>query len=697
MGMEYKVGASLEILGAASGLAALTGLARGMQALQARVSGLNRSLQQTRTSALAVGSAMMGLGAGVLYGLVRAGDAVARIQDSLNKVGISARMSSQQVQQLFEQARTVGLRESLAPLEVAEFMRGFAQVGIPAPALRALAVDPEILASARLLTVYGKVPGMFQAGTELAAIPHQLGEYGTTPQGIATIKRIIQEMVAAETTSPAQLAAIIRQGAYVLPTGRLLNFNATDIYNAMIAILQATGGMGGGRSGGLSGAGLQAFLGRAFPGVFGGGLLTGKSAPALAALNLTTPSGILSNLFTDGQFDFTKEVALAQRALKEAQTPGGRIAMVHRALAASEAAHNKAAIKIFAPMQAFAGQMQPGQLLTTLFYYAFGATASRIAAFVSSPAFTQQTNMIRAQERAVDPAQVIRQRQQSVYLEQVKQLNAALLNLQYDLGTQVLPMLSKTILFFDALAQKLHVFALAHPAAVQTATQLTAIASGLLILGGALRIMAVALGGFGILISPGGLVAIAVLGLGALAVYVATHWNIITSRTRILAEQFRIAFTLALRHVQQFLHDVSFGLIPGPAPAPRPLGGPGVPGIGVPGKLTPGMVIPVPTLGGGMRWGVVGSGGYFTGGQTFGSAAEAQHFQATHRGGRGAGGGVVINLHPGAVQIHGPADRHSMVDDLSRALVTALQRAGLGVSSVGGTHESPYVLGGAPA
>jgi hypothetical protein len=201
---------------------------------------------------------------------------------------------------------------------------------------------------------------------------------------------------------------------------------------------------------------------------------------------------------------------------------------------------------------------------------------------------------------------------------------------------------------------------------------------------------------FGLLFTPGGAIALAVLGLGAAAVFIVQHFNVITSATNRLAEQVRIAFNQAFKHIQQFLHDITFGLIPGPTWTP-----------GLPGSVAamPGFA-PIFGIGGAIAgYRRVGPGGVPTGPMM--TLDQMQQWAAQHPsvGAPPGGGGqriipgkqgLIINggIH---VTVQGHPDDPHTTDRMVKAVVGAIHRAGLGISAVGGTFESPYILGGSPA
>jgi hypothetical protein len=696
--MEYKVGVSLEILGIAAGLAALRQFTASMQHLQARVQSLNRSVQTMRTDLMALGAGMAGVGVGLAVGLVKAGDAAARYQNTLSIIRTSTRATTEEIGALSQAIQEHALRSSLSYQQAADLARGLAQAGVPLPALTYLMRQQDVYAAGRVLSIYGKVPSYFEAGRELAAIPHQLGVYGRTPQEQQLLMDIIRRTVLAETVSPAMLASIVRVASYVLPfSAQVLRADPRIVYDMLIASLQASGGSAAGRAGAISGAAWRALFTRIFPGVFGGGLLTGTSAPALAALGFTRVADIRSAVYKQvgGQFvlDPMKLLSVLERSFVRAQTLAGQQQMITAAWQTAIAEGNRSALKKLAPVYADVmrtrTQLEPGNFLTRLLMYALGSTGATLAAIVATPGFRQALGNIEAQTRAFTPQQIVQQRQQQVYQEQLVRLHAALQSLAITAGQYVLPALTRVVTTLTSWIQVLNTFLARHPAVAKMLATFAEIASVALMVGGGLLMFSAVLGA---LATPVGLVTAGVL---ALAAVIVRYWpQIHGAMTAMWADATRIWSQIeqTIRSVFDRILQFVRRLVPFlPLPAPTPAPGPAVPH----GYRA------VPALGGGVA-GMQRVGPHGMGVGPLlplpGPAQSAPGLQYLTRPGTApphpATGGLVVHggIH---LTVHGApgSDHQSLARQLVTAFVDELQHVGIATSVGQGTRESPHLAG----
>jgi hypothetical protein len=321
-----------------------------------------------------------------------------------------------------------------------------------------------------------------------AALAHQFGRYDA-----AGMKPIIEAAVAMSTTLPGGLRTLQGMGAYTnIKASRQLGIDPVESMVLQAAIAQTSGGKGTGR-GALSGAQFMNFLSRSMPGVFGSGLLSGKSAFSAEVIGLAK-NGV-SSIFKNGKMSIS---TLIDKLSSFTDLPTDTIISRMRAHAGML---GKKAPEELAFLNNFQKQHGPrSQLISTLFQNEYGA-ASTIAQLFSDPKFK---GLIQTIKERVASFQGI-EKLQGTFMQnlepQLQRVQTNFQTLSSTIGTQLIPVLTPLVTKTADLLAQANTFAEAHPKLIRAGTGLLALASGALVLGGAALIARAGLQGLGLMFS----------------------------------------------------------------------------------------------------------------------------------------------------------------------------------------------------
>ena len=316
--------------------------------------------------------------------------------------------------------------------------------------------------------------GPEQTAHVLSALAHQFGRYKPDQ-----MKPIIESVAALAPLLPGGVKGFAGMGGYVNILGsRLLGIDPKDLLTLQATAMQTTGGSGSGARGALSGAMIMNTLMRAIPGVFGSGLLEGKSAFALRSMGMTDAHGA-STVMENGRMKLDKFLDKLASFQDRSQTAEGRVGIAKEMMKYSFMLNKKQGeMDNFLKSVVGSGgkSIAPSELSMKLFAYAFGA-GSRVAAAMSDPSFRSQHMKLKG---AVDNAPSIEERQKELMRTLVMQqtrLGTNLNSLLAIVGDQMLPTLTKVTGAAADLVDWLRKFLSAHPSITRTLIVLTSAAS----------------------------------------------------------------------------------------------------------------------------------------------------------------------------------------------------------------------------
>ncbi len=533
----FKVGISIFLLDQASrglmgitrSIASATGASR---ALRAELAGIQTSMR------IGMGMTMIG-GAGL--GLIgKAVKDAAEFQINMVRVANMFKLSTDQARLFKNELFEISHRTMFSAENIQDVALGMKNVGINFENISKLL--PQFSAAAEILFRVSK-GGVSpqQTGQVLGEFAHTLGVYD--PKGLARLSNVL---VNAAQLIPGGAQGLITQLGYLrpaqlmgIPPGNLTPQQTEEfqvrggIKMVELSALaqQIVGGRGSGARGPASGAAMLNFLMGA-AGV--GTTLTGfgfiQNQLGRAALGFLDPATGKSPAMASGALDIWKEVQTAQAAFNQARTLQGQQQMVRRMVQEMSHAHmtlRQVTTIMNAPMikGVLAGQVQnPGALVDMFEKFIGGQTGMRFAATVSAPGtVTAMQNLVKSIEGGASIAE-----QQQKFLDTLPgrwaQLTTDIHNVSIEIGTTLLPILTRWVVSIDSVVEKFRIWIEAHPVATKRLTELAAAISGLTLAGGvaisllavgrALRIIA-GIGGFG---SIAGAIVTALTGPTALII-----------------------------------------------------------------------------------------------------------------------------------------------------------------------------------
>jgi hypothetical protein len=313
-----------------------------------------RSLTRTQTAATALqarlntihatfnsGLIMAGGGIALALPLVAATKAAMDLQTALGRVQIATGASNAQMQQLndtlTQTANVTGIfsKPTLAQFAADMYASGIARMDQINALLPLFAKGADVM---KILS-HGKITPEEAAHT-FSALAHQFGRYD--PEAM---RPIVEAAAAIAPALPGGLKTLKGMGSYVNILGnRTLGIDPVELMTLEAAIAQTSGGTGTGR-GGLSGANLIGALKRSMPGVFGAGLLKGKSAFSAEVIGLA--QGGVSTVFKDNKLSLDKLIDVLSQFQTMSGTQLANRMLAHTSMLGKKAPEEEAFLRNF--------------------------------------------------------------------------------------------------------------------------------------------------------------------------------------------------------------------------------------------------------------------------------------------------------------------------------------------------------------
>ncbi|HEY9755408.1 MAG TPA: phage tail tape measure protein [Oculatellaceae cyanobacterium] len=278
---------------ASAGLGALyLGFAKNQSAADKLQAQMNRIGSTFKT-----GLTMFAGGLAMAAPLVSATHAAMELQTALGRVQIATGASNAQMQTLNDTltktANATGIfsKPTLAGFAADMYSTGITRMDQLNKMLPLFAKGADLM---KILT-QGKI-NPEEAAHTFVAMAHQFGRYDEK-----SMRPIVEAAVAMAPALPGGLKTLKGMGSYVNVMGnRLMGVDPVQLMSLQAAIAQTSGGQGTGR-GAMSGANLINALKRSMPGIFGSGLLTGQSAFSAEVMGLA--KGGVSTIFKNQKLD----------------------------------------------------------------------------------------------------------------------------------------------------------------------------------------------------------------------------------------------------------------------------------------------------------------------------------------------------------------------------------------------------------
>lgn len=456
------------------------------------------------------GTTMLLGGAALATPLVIATKAAIELQTAMGRVQLATGASNGQMQQLNDTlTKTANATGIFSKPKLAEFAADMFASGITkVSAINELL--PLFAKGADLMKIQsgGKISAENAAHT-FAALSHQFGRYDA-----ASMKPIVEAAVAMAPALPGGLNTLKAMGSYVNVMGnRALGIDPVQLMALEAAVAQTSGGTGTGR-GAMSGAQLINALQRSMPGVFGSGLLSGKSAFAAEVMGLSR--GGVSTVFKDGKMDLDTLMGKFRSFEKMSGPEIAKKMLANVSMLGKKAPEEETFLKNF-----LADKNAPkAQLITSLLKYMGGSSATLMQVF-GDEKFEQVLHTLQDRIKASKGIEELQKEAMKMVGPQLMRVQTNFMTLASTIGTQMIPMLTLVATKTGDVLDRMNQFAVAHPRIVQTAVALTALASAALIAGGVFNIVAAGFAGLklmgGAIVGPlGGMLPMLGTALGAL-------------------------------------------------------------------------------------------------------------------------------------------------------------------------------------
>ncbi|MBY0548722.1 MAG: phage tail tape measure protein [Candidatus Obscuribacterales bacterium] len=479
-GHLFNVGVSIHLVDKVSAGLAQVGLAAAqaqgnVNALQAQFNQINAMWNQGQT--------IMNAGMALAAPLGHAVEKAAELQKLLLQVQVATVASAKEMGGFDDQLAKISHSTIFSMAELAKMSAAMGHAGIRTmPDIRALL--PQFAASAEIL-YQNKHEDPTTTVDKLAALAHQFGKYT-----VEEMKPIVETVTKLALKLPGGISSFATMGSYLnAPAYRKLKIDPTEILTLEAAAMQTTGG-GGGR-GRLSGAAIEAAFSRIIPGIFGSGLLTGKSAWALNAMGLSDEKGF-STVFKDGKLSLKELFDKLGAIEKFAESSAGRTELGRRMMDSAQTHLND---KQYAEMGPWLEELRsgrasdstaPAEILERLFKFAFGVTGGGALGMMADPKFQEQLEFLKKYVETQKSIEEMQQEMLNALEPRWKQFTSDMQNVVIKFAMTSLPIIQRVVEFMDLVALKVLEFEQHHPKITQFIFLMTAAAAGILIVGGAI-------------------------------------------------------------------------------------------------------------------------------------------------------------------------------------------------------------------
>lgn len=488
----YAAGVTITLVDKVS--AGLGQIALAMAKTQTAADALNARMKQIG-KVFTSGLIMTAGGAALAAPLVYATNKAMELQTALGRVQIATGASNAQMQMLNDTltktANATGIfsKPKLASFAADMYSSGIANVNQINELLPLFAKGADLMK----IISHGKISPEDAAHT-FSALAHQFGRYS-----VNDMKPIVEAAVAIAPSLPGGLRTLKGMGSYANIIGnRMLGIDPVQMMALEAAIAQTSGGQGTGR-GALSGANLINALKRAMPGVFGSGLLEGRSAFSAEVLGLA--KGGLSTVFdrATGKMSLDKLIDTLSSFEKLSGPEMARRMLSHADMLGKKAPEERAFLQNFLKTPG----APKAQLIANLLQ-SQGGSASTILQLFGDEKFKGLLKSIQDRVKASKGIEAMQEEAMKMLEPQLLRVQTNFDTLAATIGMHMIPVVTLVATKLGDFLDKLNGFAQAHPRIVQAAVSLMALASAALLLGGGIRLIQAGFMGLQLLGGPVG-------------------------------------------------------------------------------------------------------------------------------------------------------------------------------------------------
>ncbi len=519
-GAAFRVGVSIALTG--NMLTGLGAIGRGIANVSTLTSGLNAQLRGLETRMVA-GAAVIGVGAGMLSFWSKSVSGAAQLQQQMFLLQTTTRASNKEMNSFLGTALEWSNKTMFSLTQMTGIANQIREMGIT-NIKQIQSMMPWVSQMAEILNLTRGVPVQqsVQYGVGMSRL---MGAY--TPQQQQEAMQLLTRFAVATPSTPTRT---LTQASYAAPMMiNVLGVKPEDMLAVLLANQLMMPGAGGAR-GPLSGAQLSNIMVRQFPGVFGSGLLKGKSTEALAALGITQ-GGLNRFVRIDPNtgkpvFDLMGFVAQIGAASQGAERAKGYTALLERYKRAGGDP------KWVAQMEK-AGPAQLPAVLSTLYQQGFGV-AGRGAAIMGTHGWQ---GLVTQSKDWLTKNLTIQQMQNLLMqtaLDQWNRLTTNHENVNTLLSYSSLPRLTEFTAKLGDLAQRIATWEFRNPAAtMQLSTGIFAAGAGFLGTGGYMVLTSL-MRLFGMISAAAGPLAVigalikffTITGVVSAGIYLlVTHWS----------------------------------------------------------------------------------------------------------------------------------------------------------------------------
>lgn len=472
---SYEVAVKISLVNHVS--AALLLISRQFAGTDAAAAALQKRLTSIQTMAKG-GAYLLGGGAALAAPFIFAIDKAAELQKQMIAIQLATRGTTGEMDRMRGAIEGIAAQTIFSNIDVAKMGKQVA-TGTGLPASDVTALLPIFGKFADVQTLMKGTP-FEQSTTTLIRAAHLAGHYDA-----AGLSKYADLLTKASFIVPGGLGEVANALQY--SQGVAKNALGVDDEDSVLAVsLLNRLGLKGSRGG----TNLIAAMTRTIPGIFGSGLLTGKSNEALRAMDMTDAKGH-SKVFKDGKFDmFTWMGLMGEYVQKEF------------------ASHPEAIAR---------------QDIMKNFQHAFGVQGSRVATLLSTPNAIEQFRLIGDQFQQSGGAESMQKRFADESVAQ-QWINAKtnFISAMTELGITLLPTASKALTALNAKLGGMIRWMMAHQEAVKTLAKAFLILSAAMAISGSVLLLTSAFRGLFLVLQFSALGAIGPLarlitGLGGLS------------------------------------------------------------------------------------------------------------------------------------------------------------------------------------
>ncbi|HEY9680857.1 MAG TPA: hypothetical protein V6C86_04675 [Oculatellaceae cyanobacterium] len=468
----FETGIEIQLVGVDRVCAGLTKIALGLGQAQGAADKMQSHLNRIQNT-FRTGMTMINGGMALASPLIHATHAAMDLQTALGRVQIATHASDAQMRTLndtlTQTANATGIfsKPTLAGFAADMYAAGITQMDQLNKMLPLFAKGADLMKIMSHGTIAPK-----DAAHTFSALAHQFGRYDEK-----SMRPIVEAAVAMAPALPGGLKTLSGMGSYVNVMGnRLMGVDPVQLMSLQAAIAQTSGGQGTGR-GAMSGANLINALKRSMPGVFGSGLLKGQSAFSAEVLGLA--KGGVSTIFKNGKLDLNSFIDKMSAFESQSGKQIAQVMLKHVSMLGKKAPEWTKFLHNFESNP----QAPKAQLITRLLQSQFGS-ASTIAQLFGDEKFKNLLKSIQDRIKASKGIEAMQEQAMQMLEPQLMRMQTNWITLSSTIGQHMIPVLTKVTRSIADVLDSANKFAEQNPKVVQTLVSLTAVASGLLMIGG---------------------------------------------------------------------------------------------------------------------------------------------------------------------------------------------------------------------